>query len=99
MAWDTAQILAARFVHHTWMMDISHVKRLLGPDLYMAAVFDAHSRIPLMLQVFDHRPRADDMARLVSWAARAFTKPRYLITDLGGEFTRVSRAEASCHPW
>jgi transposase InsO family protein len=53
----------------------------------MAAVFDAFSRVPLVLQVFDAKPGARDMAQLLRRAARAFAKPRYVITDLGGEFT------------
>ena len=43
----------ARFVHHTWMMDVTIVRQFLGPDLYLAAVFDAFSRVPLALNVFD----------------------------------------------
>jgi hypothetical protein len=37
----------ARFTHHTWMMDVTVVRRLLGADLHVAAVFDAFSRVPL----------------------------------------------------
>jgi len=76
-----------RFVHHTWMMDVSQVRCFLGPNLYMAAVFDAHSRAPLMLRVFEAMPGALQMANLFRSAARAFRAPKYLITDLGGEFT------------
>ena len=79
--------VSARFVHHVWMMDVSEVKQLLGPALHVAAVLDACSRAPLALQVFQTRPTAPDMARLLRAAARAFTRPKYLITDLGGEFT------------
>jgi hypothetical protein len=76
-----------RFVHHTWMMDVSQVRCFLGPDVFMAAVFDAHSRVPLMLRVFEAVPGAHQMADLLRCAARAFRAPKYLITDLGGEFT------------
>ena len=75
-----------RFVHHTWMMDVSQVKCFLGPDLHMAAVFDAHSRVPLMLRILDAAPGAREMAALFRRAATAFGSPKYLITDLGGEF-------------
>jgi transposase InsO family protein len=81
--------VVARFVHHVWMMDISHVKQFLGPDLYMAAVYDAFSRAPLALEVFQTRLAAKDMVRLLRTAARAFGHPKYLITDQGGEFTAV----------
>jgi len=77
----------ARFVHHVWMMDVSEVKQLLGPSLQMAAVFDAFSRVPLALQVFDAKPTARDMAGLLKRAVRAFGPASYLITDLGTEFT------------
>jgi transposase InsO family protein len=76
----------ARFVHHTWMMDVSHVKQLLGPDLFMATVFDAFSRVPLVLEVFDAKPGATAMAKLLRMAARTFGSPKYVITDLGKEF-------------
>ena len=70
------------------MMDVTEVTAVpRTPALYMAAVFDAFSRVPLALQVFDSKPAATDMARLLRAAARAFEGPKYLITDLGGEFT------------
>lgn len=86
----------SRFVHHVWMMDLSEVQQFLGPTLHMAAVFDAFSRAPLALQVFEPRPTAQEMARLLRAAVRRFARPRYLISDLGGEFTaRVFRKAAS----
>ena len=70
------------------MMDVTLVKTFLGlPELHLAGVFDASSRAPLALQVFETRPGASDMARLFKRAVRSFGKPKYLITDLGGEFT------------
>ena len=77
----------ARFVHHTWMMDVSVVRRLLGSEAHVAAVFDAFSRVPLALSVFEHRPQATDMARLLRSAVKMFSAPKYVITDVGGEFT------------
>ncbi len=69
------------------MMDVSHVPQFLGRELFMATVFDAFSRVPLTLQLFETKPGAKDMARLLRLAARTFAKPRYVITDRGGEFT------------
>lgn len=77
----------SRFVHHVWMMDLSEVKQFLGPPLHIAAVFDAHSRTPLALQTFDRRPSSQDAGRLLRGAVRRFACPRYLVSDLGGEFT------------
>ncbi len=84
----------ARFVHHTWMMDVTIVRRLLGTDLHVAGVFDAFSRVPLAVSVFERRPTASDMARLLQRTAKAFAAPRYVITDLGGEFTGMQFADA-----
>jgi transposase InsO family protein len=79
--------VVARFVHHVWMMDVTQVQTFLGlRQLHVAAVYDGFSRVPLALTVFDRRPTALDMARLVRRCARTFAPPRYLITDLGGEF-------------
>jgi transposase InsO family protein len=69
------------------MMDVSEVQGFLGNSFYLAAVFEAFSRAPLALQVLDHNPCASEMARLFKNAVRSFGQPRYLITDLGGEFT------------
>lgn len=80
--------LKADFVHHVWMMDVSQVKAFLSTNaFYMATVFDAFSRVPLTLATFEHKPRASDMARLLKSAARAFGAPKYVVTDLGTEFT------------
>ena len=83
----TTHPVIARFVHHTWMMDVTLVKQLLGQDLYVAAVFDAFSRVPLVLSASQRKPGAADMARLLRRAAGALLHPKYVITDLGGEFT------------
>ena len=70
------------------MMDITEIRCFLGlRTFHLAGVYDAFSRVPLALQLFSERPHASDMARLFRKAARAFTVPKYLITDLGGEFT------------
>lgn len=76
----------AHFVHHVWMADLSEVRALLGGTFYMAAVFDAFSRVPLALQTFDHKPNSRETARLLRRTVRAFGRPRYVITDLGSEF-------------
>jgi transposase InsO family protein len=78
------------------MMDISEVKQFLGPTLHMATVFDAFSRLPLVLQVFDQTPDGRDMSRLLRTAARAFARPKYLITDKGGQFIAGAFRKAAC---
>ncbi|MGE0454250.1 MAG: DDE-type integrase/transposase/recombinase [Vicinamibacteria bacterium] len=84
--------VVARFVNHVWMLDVTTVQTFLGGEVRLAGVFDAFSRAPLALQAFERSPGAADMARLLRRAAAALGRPRYVITDLGGEFTgRVFR--------
>jgi len=84
--------VVARFVNHVWMLDVTTVQTFLGGEIRVAGVFDAFSRAPLALQAFERSPGAADTARLLRRAAAAFGRPRYVITDLGGEFTgRVFR--------
>lgn len=80
--------VVARFVNHVWMMDVTVVKSFLGmSELHVAGVLDGFCRVPLALQVFESKPKASQIARLLTLTARGFGKPKYLITDLGGEFT------------
>ena len=79
--------VVARFVHHVWMMDVTEFKTLFGVQtLYFAAVFDAFSRVPLAGATFATKPGAHSMVKLFTAAVARFGKPKYLITDLGGEF-------------
>ena len=82
-----ARPVVARFVNHVWMMDVSIVQTFLGGDLYIAAAFDAFSRVPLAVSTYEKKPSASAMARLLRAAARTFGSPKYLITDQGSEFT------------
>jgi transposase InsO family protein len=82
------------FVHHTWMMDVTQIRQFLGTDIYLAAVFDAHSRVPLLLRIFDTMPGAAEMAALLRRAVEVFGNPKYLLTDLGGEFAGELFAQA-----
>jgi hypothetical protein len=79
--------VVARFVNHVWMMDVTVIQTFLGGEVHLAGVFDALSRVPLALQSFGRKPGAGAMARLLKTAVRAFGVPKYLITDLGTEFT------------
>jgi transposase InsO family protein len=77
----------SRFVHHVWMMDVTEVRSFLGLRIFHAAgVFDAFSRVPLALRICEARPGGAPMARLLAATARTLGTPKYLITDLGGEF-------------
>jgi transposase InsO family protein len=77
----------AHFVNHVWMMDITEVKNFFNTQtFYLAAVFDAYSRMPIVAMAFDAAPSGADMARLFKTAVKSFGVPTYLITDLGGQF-------------
>ena len=81
------QPVITRFVHHTWMLDLSPFHTLGGAgDLWLGGVFDAHTRTPLVLQTYASKPGAHAMASLFKVAVARFQKPNYVITDLGGEF-------------
>ena len=80
--------VVARFVNHTWMMDVTVIQAFLGGGtLYLAAVFDAFSRVPLVIQGYHGKPGASAMAKLLKVALRAFGKAKYVITDQGKEFS------------
>ena len=86
----TKNPVVARFVNHTWMMDATLVQTFLNGqyrEVHVAGVFDAFSRVPLVLQTFETKPGASAMARLLRTAVKAFGKARYVITDQGGEFS------------
>ena len=77
----------AHFVNHVWMMDITEVKNFFATQtFYLAAVFDAYSRMPLVCMAFDGTPGGAAMARLFKTAVRNFGLPTHLISDLGGQF-------------
>jgi hypothetical protein len=81
------QPVITRFVHHTWMLDLSPFHTLGDSgDLWLGGVFDAHSRTPLVLQTYAGKPAAHAMAALFKVAVARFHKPKFVITDLGSEF-------------
>jgi hypothetical protein len=78
----TTHPVIARFVNHTWMMDVTEIRAFLGAGtLYLATVFDAFSRVPLVVQGYQGKPGASAMAKLLKTALRAFGKAKYVITD------------------
>jgi transposase InsO family protein len=77
----------ARGPHHVWLADVTHVRSLFGLRVFrVAAVLDAHSRMPLALRVFRAAPTARQVARLLTSAVRRYGRPRMLVTDHGGQF-------------
>jgi len=79
--------VVAKFVHHVWMMDVTEFKTLFGArTLYFAAAFDAFSRVPLAGMTSEAKPSGASMARLFRGTVARFGRPRYVVTDLGGEF-------------
>ncbi len=81
----------ARFVHHTWMMDVTEIPAFLGGQVFhLAGVFDAFSRAPLALQLSPCRPRACDMARLL--------RPRLAPSARRSTSSRISEASSEDTP-
>ncbi len=58
----------------------------------VAAIIDGFSRKIVGLKVFKRAPRTDDLIRLIDDAVRDNTKPRFLVTDHGGQFQKRFRA-------
>jgi transposase InsO family protein len=86
-AMTSSRPVVARFVHHVWMMDVTIVRSVFRiHQFHVAGVYDASSRVPLALQVSGEPLKSRSMARLFRRAVRAFGRPKYLITDRGGEF-------------
>jgi transposase InsO family protein len=83
--------VTASFVHHVWMADCSQVRAFCGGTFHMAAIFDAFSRVPLLIGTFDRHPDSAEMKALFLKAVARFGKPKYLITDLGPEFKGAFR--------
>jgi transposase InsO family protein len=79
--------LQARYPHHVWIMDVTRIPALMGAgELAIAAVFDAFSRVPLAVRVFERYPLAKDTLALAREAIKSFGPPRYLASDQGEEF-------------
>ncbi len=69
------------------MMDVTEISAFLGGSLYLATVFDAFSRTPLIVQSYHGEVGGSAMAKLLTTAIRAFGRAKYVVTDQGGEFT------------
>ena len=83
----TTQPVITRFVHHTWMLDLSSFHTLGDAgDVWLAGIFDGHTRTPLVLQTYKAKPGSAAMASLFKVAVTRFQKPKYVITDQGSEF-------------
>ncbi|HEY7700399.1 MAG TPA: DDE-type integrase/transposase/recombinase [Vicinamibacteria bacterium] len=89
--------VVARFVGHVLMMDVSVVRSFLGGELYLAAVFDAFSRVPIALATYQTKPGSAAMAKLLNAAAKIVSTPKYVLTDRGSEFTGKPFAKTVSH--
>jgi len=83
----------AKHPNHVWMVDLTDVKGLFGMVTFkVAVVFDAFSRMPLLVRVFSKEASAREIARFVSKAARRHGRPAHFVSDHARCFTsRVFR--------
>lgn len=78
----------ARHPHHTWHLDLTQIHAFLRTAIFhLATILDSFSRMPLVWQLFDKAPSANQMATFLDQSVSACGKPKYLIVDKGGEFT------------
>ena len=80
-----SHLLKPETPNRVWHLDFTSV-HFLWVHLRIAALVDGFSRKLLALRVYPHAPTTPEMLRLVNRAVRREGKPRFLITDHGGQF-------------
>jgi hypothetical protein len=78
------------------IMPPTRARLTLGPDLYMAAVFDAFARARPRAEVLARNPRACHMARLFKRTVRAFAEALKCHGVLQRHASKVSRQQCPC---
>lgn len=81
------RLLRPKRANHVWHSDITQF-RILWFTFYIAAILDGFSRKILALKVYSKTPCARNLAALVKNAAVRHGKPKFLITDNGGQFRK-----------
>jgi transposase InsO family protein len=83
-----ARTVCAKYAHHVWMMDLTHITGLFGfMSFKVAAILDVFSRFPIAVRVFTKEPSAGDVLDVMEIAMRRHGRPRHLVTDQGPQFT------------
>jgi len=78
----------ARRPNDIWLIDLTDLHGFSRLRTWkVAAVLDAHARLPIAAQEFTHEPTAADCARLVRVAVGRVGRPRSLVSDRGTQFT------------
>lgn len=83
-------ILDPKSANRTWHLDFTVIRCWLF-KFYIAALLDGHSRKLLSLRLFGRAPTTEDMLSIMSRAIADFGKPRFVVTDHGGQFQRRFR--------
>ncbi len=81
------RLLNPKHANRVWHSDITQF-RILWFTFYIAAILDGFSRKILALKVYSKTPCARNLAALVKNAAVRHGKPKFLITDNGGQFRK-----------
>ena len=84
-------LLRPEWINRVWHIDLLSLQ-VLWLRFSVAVILDGFSRWLLCLRVYSRTPRARDMAALVRRAAKAFGKPRFVITDHGTQFRQQFRS-------
>lgn len=79
--------LVARHPNHVWLSDLTEIRLLGIPLLYVGAAIDLFSRKVVAVGLWRRTPTARQMARLIRQGIKRHRKPRHLVTDQGRQFT------------
>ncbi|MEM8493916.1 MAG: DDE-type integrase/transposase/recombinase [Planctomycetota bacterium] len=77
--------------HEVWHVDLTCL-RILWRRYEVAAVIDGFSRKIVALKAFRGTPGTEEMAGLIDQAIHQHQRPKFVITDRGGQFQRRFRA-------
>ncbi|MEM8495457.1 MAG: DDE-type integrase/transposase/recombinase [Planctomycetota bacterium] len=77
--------------HEVWHMDLTQL-RVLWRRYDVAAVIDGFSRKIVALKAYPDMPTTQALAGLIDHATHERRRPKFLITDRGGQFHRSFQA-------
>ena len=85
-------LLTPRTTNRVWQLDMMEL-RILWYRFTVAALIDGFSRKLLRLNIFVGTPTMKDMLRLIRSAIQSFGRPRFIITDHGGQLAESSTTQ------
>lgn len=79
--------IVARRPNPYWMGDLTVFPQMGKADLYLAALIDVYSRRTLAHRIFASQPTSEERAALLDEAVAKHGRPRYFVSDKGGQST------------